>query len=189
MKASIAGWAVVMMLLSGCVSMRPAPSLGSLEPPPAASAPTPPSPSVIAKPSEPIVEPAQPPAPAPSPPAQPSAPPREPRVTAPASPPPVAKPAPPEPAQAPPPPVVVARLPHEDQIAQEVTQRVARVQEIIDKIDAAKLSRDQREILSSIQDFVEKAKDASQTKDMSRAQVLAEKASKLADDLAAAVKR
>ena len=81
------------------------------------------------------------------------------------------------------------RVPHEEQIAEEVTQRVTRAQEIIDKIDAAKLSRDQREILSSIQDFVTKARDAYQTKDMPRAQVLAEKASRLADDLAASVKR
>jgi tetrahydromethanopterin S-methyltransferase subunit A len=84
---------------------------------------------------------------------------------------------------------VAARVPNEDQIAQEVTQRVARAQEIIEKIDAAKLSRDQREILSSIKDFVTKAREAYQTKDMPRAQVLAEKASRLADDLAAAVKR
>jgi tetrahydromethanopterin S-methyltransferase subunit A len=84
---------------------------------------------------------------------------------------------------------VAARVPHQEQIAQEVSQRVARAQEIIDKIDAAKLSGDQREILSSIQDFLTKARDAYQTRDMPRAQVLAEKASKLADDLAAAVKR
>ena len=94
-----------------------------------------------------------------------------------------------EPAPAPPPPVVVARVPHEDQITQEVSVRVAKIQEIIDRIDAAKLTRDQREILSSIKDFIAKAKEASQAKDMPRAQVLAEKASKLADDLAAAVKR
>lgn len=84
---------------------------------------------------------------------------------------------------------MAARVPNEDQIAQEVNQRVTKAQEIIDKIDAGKLSRDQREILLSIQDFVEKARDAYQAKDMPRAQVLAEKASKLAEDLAAAVKR
>jgi hypothetical protein len=94
-----------------------------------------------------------------------------------------------EPAPAPPPPVVAARVPHEDQITQEVSLRVTKTQEIIDRIDAAKLTRDQREILSSIRDFIDKAREASQAKDMPRAQVLAEKASKLADDLAAAVKR
>jgi hypothetical protein len=151
--------------------------------------------SVTVPPPPPPVEPPAPspvrPAPSttlPSPsPAKPS-----PAVASPAapSPPPVAKPpVTPEPPQAPPPPVVAARVPNEDQIAQEVNQRVTKAQEIIDKIDAGKLSRDQREILLSIQDFVEKARDAYQAKDIPRAQVLAEKASKLAEDLAAAVKR
>jgi hypothetical protein len=161
------------------------------------SEPSPPSASVTAKPEEPLVVPVQPPAPAPAPTVRSPEPPPEPPVTAPPSPPPpsipspppVAKPAPPEPAPAPPPPVVAARVPNEDQIAQEVNQRVAKAQEIIEKIDAAKLNRDQREILSSIKDFVTKAREAYQTRDMPRAQVLAEKASRLADDLAAAVKR
>jgi hypothetical protein len=85
--------------------------------------------------------------------------------------------------------VVAARVPNEDQVAQEVTARLARTEEIVGKIDASKLSRDQREIFSGIQDFLAKAKEAYHTKDMPRAQVLAEKASKLADDLAASVKR
>ena len=196
MKASAWPCAAAVILLSGCVSMRPAPPLGSLEPPASTSAPTSSS-GVTAEPPERRAEPAQPPAPAPPPTVRAPAPPREPRATTPPSAPPIArpappevvKPAPPEPAPAPPPPVVAVRVPHEEQIAEEVTQRVTRAQEIIDKIDAAKLSRDQREILSSIQDFVTKARDAYQTKDMPRAQVLAEKASRLADDLAASVKR
>jgi len=80
-------------------------------------------------------------------------------------------------------------MPHEDQIALEVTSRLTKTQEIIDRIDANRLNPDQREIFSSVQDFLAKARDAFKTKDMPRAQVLAEKASRLADDLAASTKR
>jgi hypothetical protein len=187
MRVRISALATAVVLAAGCARMMgPAgPRVLSPEPAPAASAPTTPV-------SPPPMESAEPPSPSPV--AGDSTSPELPSVPPDRVPPQPVRPAPEVPATAPTKPapaarpqVVAVRVPDADRIAQEVEQRVARAQEIIDKIDTAKLSRDQREILSSIQDFVLKARDAYQTKDMPRAQVLSEKASKLADDLAAAI--
>jgi hypothetical protein len=102
------------------------------------------------------------------------------------SPPPEGGPA--EPPPAPPPPVVALRVPNEDKVAEEVHTSLAKAEKLIGTIDGSRLSRDQREIFSSIRDFLAKAKEAYQAKDMSRAQVLAEKASKLAEDLAGSIR-
>ena len=58
----------------------------------------------------------------------------------------------------------------------------------MDQIDASKLAKDQREMLSGIQDFMTKAVEALQTRDLPRARILADEASLLADDLASAIK-
>jgi hypothetical protein len=201
MRTLVALFVASGLLAAGCVSID-LPGFGPRAPEPvSAGSPTRSSPVVSEAPPLPPA-PTPPPVPAPPEvvrpvsPAEPvlPAPPR--RVPAAPEHSPVAKPAPPvlapgpvEPVPPPPPPVVAARVPHEDQVAQEVNTRLAKTQEIISKIDGTKLSRDQRVIFSSIQDFLTKAKDAYQAKDMSRAQVLAEKASKLADDLAGSIKR
>ena len=183
------------LLIGGCAASRTktAPAVVEEPPPLTAAIPDPePVPEAEPEPLPPPVEIA-PPEPAP-PPAPPAAPPPEEPAVRPAPrvvPPPVVRPAPraPAPEPSPPPPIVAARVPHEDQVAQEVSQRLLRTQEVVEKIDASKLSRDQREIFSGILDFIAKAREAYQAKDMPRAQVLAEKASKLADDLAQSVKR
>src|SRR5262249_32532191 len=177
------------LLIAGCSSSRPAPVVPVEAAPPVIAAPVPePSPEPPEEAAPPPVEvtpPTPPPAPAPPAPEEPVARPA-PRPT---PPPPVVRPAPPAPVPAPsptpqsPPPVVAARVPHEDQVAQEVSARLTRTQDVVGKIDPSKLNRDQREIYSGILDFIAKAKEAYQAKDMPRAQVLAEKASKLADDL------
>jgi len=165
-----------------------APTVPSVTGPPPSASAGPLAPRTGTGPAEPELPPAAPPPP----------PPRATPAPAPAPPPPpppkatvmdVPPPAPVEPAPPPPPPVVAARVPHEDQIAQEITSRLTKTQEIVDRIDATRLSADQREIFSSVQDFLAKARDAFKTKDMPRAQVLAEKASRLVDDLAASTKR
>ena len=163
-----------------------APAVSSVTGPPPSAPSGPPAPRTATGPAEPELPPAAPPPPPPrATPAPAPAPPPPPKATVLDVPP----PAPVEPPPAPPPPVVAARVPHEDQIAQEVTLRLTKTQEIVDRIDANRLNADQREIFSSVQDFLAKARDAFKTKDMSRAQVLAEKASRLADDLAASTKR
>lgn len=183
---------VLALLIAGCASSRKAQIEPILAPPPPAVAapvpePAPEPPPPAAAPREETAVPAPPPAPAPPAPEEPAARPA-PRPT----PPPVARPTPPAPVPEPapaPPPVVAARVPHEDQVAQELSSRLSRTQELVGKIDRSKLNRDQREIFSGILDFIAKAKEAYQAKDIPRAQILAEKASKLADDLAQSVKR
>jgi hypothetical protein len=68
----------------------------------------------------------------------------------------------------------------------EVSKRLGRVSRIIDGIDPAKLAKDQREMYASVRDFAGKARAALSTNDLAGAQVLSEKAAKLADELAAA---
>ena len=62
------------------------------------------------------------------------------------------------------------------------------LQQVIDQIDPSKLASEQRQTLSSVQDFVTKATEALRAKDTARAKILADKASHLADDLALALK-
>jgi hypothetical protein len=200
MRALLAASLAFALLAAGCGSIG-LPASGRDTPAPAS--PTSPAASspVASGPSEP------PPAsgPPPTPPEAPApgvfsepVPPSAPRVSppAPASPPAVVKPAPSssapgpvEPPPPPPPPVVAARVPNEDQIAEEVRASLAKTQKIVNTIDGRKLSRDQLEIFTSIQDFLTKAKEAYQAQDVSRAQVLAEKASKLAENLAGSLNR
>lgn len=80
--------------------------------------------------------------------------------------------------------MITSRVANEDAIVREVNARLAKVGEIVDRIEPSKLTRDQREIFSSIQDFLSKAREALRTRDMPLAQILAEKALRLADNLA-----
>jgi hypothetical protein len=80
-------------------------------------------------------------------------------------------------------------VPDEERVAQEVNVRLARAGHIVAEIDPARLGGDQREIFWSIQAFLGRAREALSARDLPRAQVLAEKAARLADDLAASVRR
>jgi hypothetical protein len=66
--------------------------------------------------------------------------------------------------------------------------RLARAGEVMGQIDSSKLGHEQQEMLSGLKDFISKAAEALRARDVPRAQVLADKASRLADDLALAVK-
>jgi len=81
-----------------------------------------------------------------------------------------------------------ARLPNEEQVTREVTARLEQTRRTVDKIQPERLARDQREMLASVRDFMAKAHDALQARDLSRAQILVDKAARLADDLVVALK-
>jgi hypothetical protein len=77
---------------------------------------------------------------------------------------------------------------NEEQAMREVTARLARAERVMEQIDPGRLVKEQREMYSGIRDFIAKAQDAIQAKDVPRAQILADKASRLAEDLALALK-
>jgi hypothetical protein len=83
-----------------------------------------------------------------------------------------------------PPPIITSRVANEEQLTREVNARLAKVSEIVDRIDPSKLTRDQRELFSGIQDFQSKARAALSIRDVPQAQILAEKALGLASTLA-----
>lgn len=85
-------------------------------------------------------------------------------------------------------PQVSPRIGNEEQAVRDVNARLARAGEVVARIDASKLGTEQQEMLSGLKDFMTKAAEALQARDLPRAQVLADKASRLADDLALAVK-
>jgi hypothetical protein len=122
-------------------------------------------------------------------PAPPAAKPRPRPARAPGTPAPIPPPPATIPEPTPAPPVVSPRVPDEERVAQEVNVRLARAGHIVAEIDPARLGGDQREIFWSIQAFLGRAREALSARDLPRAQVLAEKAARLADDLAASVRR
>jgi len=94
----------------------------------------------------------------------------------------------PAPSALPPAPQVSPRVDNPQSVERDVQARLAHVAQVIDQIDPSKLASEQRQTLSSVQDFVSKATEALRAKDTARAKILAEKASHLADDLALALK-
>lgn len=80
------------------------------------------------------------------------------------------------------------RMPNEEQVTREVNARLEQTRRTVDKIQPERLARDQREMLASVRDFMAKAHDALQAKDLPRAQILVDKAARLADDLLVALK-
>jgi hypothetical protein len=86
------------------------------------------------------------------------------------------------------PPQVSPRIDNEEQAVRDVNARLARAGKVVAQLDASKLGQEQREMLSGLLDFISKAVDALQARDVPRAQILADKASRLADDLVLAVK-
>ncbi|HUG38398.1 MAG TPA: hypothetical protein VML54_15680 [Candidatus Limnocylindrales bacterium] len=98
----------------------------------------------------------------------------------------VTPPGPPRPPAAP--PQVSPRVANEDRATRTVTTSLHRTNQLVERIEPARLVRAQREMLSSVQDFVAKAFEALHARDVPKAQILAEKASKLADELALALR-
>jgi hypothetical protein len=92
------------------------------------------------------------------------------------------------PSALPPAPQVSPRVDNPQGVERDVQARLAHVAQVIDQIDPSKLASEQRQTLSSVQDFVAKATEALRAKDTARAKILADKASHLADDLALALK-
>ena len=111
-------------------------------------------------------------------------------ASAPVAPPAAVRPPPsaPAPSTLPPAPQVSPRVDNPQGAERDVQARLAHVAQVIDQIDPSKLASEQRQTLSSVQDFVTKATEALRAKDTARAKILADKASHLADALALALK-
>ena len=65
---------------------------------------------------------------------------------------------------------------------------LTRANEVVAQADPSRLGSEQQEMLSGLKDFISKAGEALRARDVPRAQVLAGKASRLAEDLALALK-
>jgi len=101
--------------------------------------------------------------------------------------PPAPAPLPPRPpAGSTPAPVLAPQVADEAELQKQIDGRLARADRIAGRVDPAKLGQDQREMLSSLEEFVAKAKEALARKDLPRADVLSDKAQKLADELESA---
>lgn len=88
----------------------------------------------------------------------------------------------------PPAPQVSPRIDNEDQAVRGVKSQLTRANEVVAQVDPNRLGSEQQEMLSGLKDFITKAGEALRARDVPRAQVLADKASRLAEDLALALK-
>ena len=88
----------------------------------------------------------------------------------------------------PPAPQVSPQIDNEDQAVRGVRAQLARANEVVAQVDPSKLGSEQQEMLSGLKDFITKATEALRARDVPRAQVLSDKASRLAEDLALALK-
>jgi hypothetical protein len=135
------------------LAVRSTPAVREPVPPPAPPRPTPPAP--LATP------PATPPAPpAPAPPPRSAAIPREPPVLAPQ-----------------------ASAEEEQRLKAQAERRIEGTEKLVQRIDPARLPREQQENYRTIQSFLVKAREALSTRDVQRAFTLADKAYFLADEM------
>jgi hypothetical protein len=160
--------------LGGCAGasdlLVPAPSMA---PPRAAT----PGDEELARSTPPIREPVPPPAPP-----RPTPPP--PLVT-----PPVPAPPPPRSAAIPREPPVLApqaSAEEEQRLKTQAERRIEGTEKLVQKIDPARLPREQQENYRTIQSFLVKAREALSTRDVQRAFTLADKAYFLADEMSKA---
>jgi hypothetical protein len=138
---------------------RPAPAVREPVPGPAPPRPAPPAP--LATPPAP---PPAPPAPAPAaPPPRSAAIPREPPVLAPQ-----------------------ASAEEEQRLKAQAERRIEGTEKLVQRIDPARLPREQQENYRTIQSFLVKAREALSTRDVQRAFTLADKAYLLADEMSKA---
>jgi len=186
MPSALRLW-VLAALLGGCASVGelflPAPA-GTPRPPMVADeepAPAPSRPAPVAREPVPPSSPSRPSPPATTP--VPSPPPAT-------APPPATSPAPPRTANIPrepstPAPVLApqASAEEEQRIKTQAERRIEGTERIVQKIDPARLAREQRENYSTIQSFLSKAREALSARDVQRAFTLADKAYLLADEL------
>lgn len=161
--------------LGGCAGasdfLVPAPSMA----PPRAA--TPGDEELAARSAPPIREPVPPPAPP-----RPTPPP--PLVT-----PPVPVPPPPRSAAIPREPPVLApqaSAEEEQRLKTQAERRIEGTEKLVQKIDPARLPREQQENYRTIQSFLVKAREALSTRDVQRAFTLADKAYFLADEMSKA---
>ena len=116
-------------------------------------------------------------------------PPPAPTPSVPAQAPPPAPPAPPPstPTRAVPPvpPKLAPQLsqPEEERLRRDATTRIDVTEKIVKQVADRRLGADQQETLSTIQSFVDKARQALETQDLQQAFTLADKAEALAQDL------
>ena len=68
-------------------------------------------------------------------------------------------------------------------MAQEASVRIARAEQMANKVDQKKLTLEQEETYLTVRSFLVKAKKAMQAKDFARASTLADKAGTLAEEL------
>jgi hypothetical protein len=76
----------------------------------------------------------------------------------------------------------------EEQLRREAGTRIQRAELLIGRIDEKKLTKDQQEQLLTIQSLIKSAKEAVESRDLTRASNLAEKARILAEELAQATR-
>jgi outer membrane biosynthesis protein TonB len=166
--------AAIVVAVSGCASID---SLFSPPPPPPAKK----------EPAPPVKK--EPVAPAPA------------KKEPPAPPPPTKEPEPAPPKKAPDapsankepeiaPPVLAPQVGKQDeeQLRRETSTRLQRAELLIGRIDEKKLTKGQQEQFLTIQSLIKSAKEAVETRDLTRASNLAEKARILAEELAQAAK-
>jgi outer membrane biosynthesis protein TonB len=171
-------------MLGGCVSigdlLAPAPTMA---PPRTATAGSEELPAATTQPAPAVKEPV--PAPAPPRPAVPA-----PLATPPASPPPPSPPPPPPRTAAIPrePPVLApqASAEEEQRLKTQAERRIEGTEKLVQRIDPARLPREQQENYRTIQSFLVKAREALSTRDVQRAFTLADKAYFLADEMSKA---
>ena len=172
--------------LGGCAGasdlLVPAPSMA----PPRAS--TPAEEELAARSNPAVREPVPPPAPArPTSPAPLATPPAS---TAPTTPtPPAPAPAPPRTAAIPREPPVLApqaSAEEEQRLKAQAERRIEGTEKLVQRIDPARLPREQQENYRTIQSFLVKAREALSTRDVQRAFTLADKAYLLADEMSKA---
>lgn len=140
------------------LAARSAPAVREPVPAPAPSRPAPPAPLATAPPATP----ATPPTPTPPPPRS-AAIPREPPVLAPQ-----------------------ASAEEEQRLKAQAERRIEGTEKLVQRIDPARLPREQQENYRTIQSFLVKAREALSTRDVQRAFTLADKAYFLADEMSKA---
>jgi len=142
------------------LAARSTPAVKEPVPAPAPPRPTPPTPLAIPPPTTPTT-PATPPAPTPPP--RSAAIPREPPVLAPQ-----------------------ASAEEEQRLKTQAERRIEGTEKLVQRIDPARLPREQQENYRTIQSFLVKAREALSTRDVQRAFTLADKAYFLADEMSKA---
>jgi hypothetical protein len=76
----------------------------------------------------------------------------------------------------------------EDRLRQEANSRIEKTEQLVARLDQARLAKEQRETYSTIHTFLANAKEALAARDYPRASNLADKAQILAEELVRSVR-